>query len=129
MGPGHVRPALGGFREQVTALTLEGSPFGEVEDAIDAQPELTGDQKDALWLFAFSLRDRSEKRRQARALLAVAVEVTAAERDASRLREFRGGYPRSTERARPREFDARGFPVPQPSPSFIERVARLLIPD
>jgi hypothetical protein len=129
MGPGHVRPALAGFREQVTALTMEGSPFGEVEDAINAQPALTEDQKAALWLFAFSPRDRSEKRRQARALLAVAVEVTAAERDASRLREVRGGYPRSTDRARPREFDARGFPVPQPNPSFIERVGRLLNPD
>jgi hypothetical protein len=129
MGPGHVRPALAGFREQVTALTVEGSPFGEVEAAINAQPALTDDQKAALWLFAFSLRDRSEKRRQARALLAIAVEVTGAERDSSRPKGVRGGNPRSTDRARPREFDARGFPVPQPSRSFLERVARLLNPD
>ena len=129
MGPGHVRPALAGFREQVRALTVEGCPFGEVEDAINAQPALTEDQKAALWLFAFSLRDRSEKRRQARALLAVAVEVSGAERDPSWPREVRGGNPRSTDRARPREFDARGFPVPQRNRSFLERVARLLNPD
>jgi hypothetical protein len=129
MGPGHVRPALAGFRGQVRALTVEGCPLGEVEDAINAQPALTEDQKAALWLFAFSLRDRSEKRRQARALLAVAVEVSDAERDPSWPREVRGGSRRSTDRARPREFDARGFPVPQSNRSFLERVARLLNPD
>jgi hypothetical protein len=30
--------------------------------------------------------------------------------------------------ARPREFDENGFPVPQRSPSFLERVGRLLNP-
>jgi hypothetical protein len=30
--------------------------------------------------------------------------------------------------ARPREFDENGFPVPQRSPNFIERVGRLLNP-
>jgi hypothetical protein len=129
MGPGHLRPALAGFREQVTALTVEGRPFSEVEDAIDTQRALTEDQRAALWLFAFSLRDRSEKRRQARDLLAVAVEVTGAERDPNRPREILGGSPRSADRPRPREFDARGFPVPQRNPSFLDRVARLLNPD
>jgi hypothetical protein len=113
----------------VTALTVEGCPLGDVEDAINAQSALTEDQKAALWLFAFSLRDRSEKRRQARALLAVAVEVTSAERDPARPREMLGGRLRATDRARPREFDARGFPVPQDNRSFIERVARLLNPE
>jgi hypothetical protein len=129
MGPGHVRPALAGFRDEVTALTVEGCPLGDVEDAINAQSALTEDQKAALWLFAFSLRDRSEKRRQAQALLAVAVEVTGAERDLSRPRQVRGGNPRSTDRPRPREFDARGFPVAQDNRSFLERVARLLNPE
>lgn len=128
MGPGRAHPALAGFREQVTELTVEGRPFGVVEDAINEQPALTDDQKAALWVFAFSLRDRSEKRRQARALLAIAVEVTGAEADPSRRMAALGGK-RSTDRARPREFDAKGFPVPQPSRSFLERVARLLNPE
>jgi hypothetical protein len=129
MGPGQVRPALAGFRDEVTALTVEGYALGDIEEAINAQSALTEDQKSALWLFAFSLRDRSEKRRQARALLAVAVEVTGAERDPSRPVERLGGTPRATNPARPREFDPRGFPVPQDNRSFLERVARLLNPE
>jgi hypothetical protein len=107
MGPAQGRPALAGFRDTVRELTGEGLPLGDVEDAISAQPALTEDQKAALWLFAFSLCDRSEKERQGRALLAVA----------------------EADRARPREFDARGFPIPQHSRSFLERVARLLSPE
>ena len=129
MGPVQVRPALADFRDEVTALTVEGCPLGDVEDAINAQSALTEDQKAALWLFAFSLRDRSEKRRQARVLLAVAVEVTGPERSPARPREMLGGSLRTTDRARPREFDARGFPVPQDNRSFLERVARLLNPE
>jgi hypothetical protein len=30
------------------------------------------------------------------------------------------------EQPRPLEFDASGFPVPQPTPSFVQRVRRLL---
>jgi len=48
----------------------EGQPFGEVEDAIDDVAELTQDQKAALWLFAFSLRETSEQQLDARAALA-----------------------------------------------------------
>jgi len=47
-----------------------GEPFGAVEDAIDEAVELTPDQKAALWLFAFSLRDPSEQRLEAGAQLA-----------------------------------------------------------
>lgn len=47
-----------------------GEPFGEVEDSIDAVAELTGDEKAALWLFAFSLRDPAEQQLDARAYLA-----------------------------------------------------------
>jgi hypothetical protein len=110
-----MRPALAGFRDKVTEMTEQGVPLGTVERAIDAQPALTEDQKAALWLFAFSLRDRSGKRRQARALLAAAGEAP-------------GAAP-AIDRARPQEFDARGFPVPQRNPRFLERVARLLNPD
>jgi hypothetical protein len=110
-----MRPALAGFRNKVTEMTEQGLPLGAVERAIDGQRALTEDQKAALWLFAFSLRDRTGKRRQARALLAAVGEVPGAER--------------ADDRARPQEFDARGFPVPQRNPRFLERVARLLDPD
>ena len=118
MGPSHRHPALAGFRDTVTELTEGGMPLGDVEDAINAQPALTEDQRAALWLFAYSLRDRSEKRRQARAVLAIAVEVPRALR-----------YPPQVDRARPREFDAKGFPMPQSNRSFLDRVARLLNPE
>lgn len=119
MGPAHVRPALAGFRDKVTELTDEGLPLGDVQAAINAQPALTEDQRAALWLFAFSLRDRSEKQRQGRALLAVAGESPGAARRNAR----------PPDRARPQEFDARGFPVLQRNRSFLERVARLLNPE
>ena len=119
MRPAHARPALAGFRDKVTELTEAGVPFGDVEDAIDAQSALTEDQRAALWLFAFSLRDRSEKRRQARALFVVTRAGPAGQL----------GGTGATDRPRPREFDARGFPVPQHSRSFLERVARLLHPE
>ena len=118
MGPAKIRPALAGFRDTVTELTAEGRPLDDVQDAIDAQPALSEDQKANLWLFAFSLRDRSENRRQAQALLAVAGEAPRAAR-----------YPPAPDRPRPREFDSRGFPVPQRNRSFLERVARLLNPE
>jgi len=38
-----------------------GEPFGLVEDAIDEAADLTLDEKAALWLFAFSLRDRADQ--------------------------------------------------------------------
>jgi hypothetical protein len=118
MGPAQIRPALAGFRDKVTELTDAGLPLREVEHAINAQAALTEDQRAALWLFAFSLRDRSAKRSQARAVLAIAVEVPRGLR-----------YPPQTDRPRPREFDARGFPVAQRNRSFLERVARLLNPE
>jgi hypothetical protein len=63
-------PALTSYRDAVTALIEEGEPFGHVEEAIDAVDDLTMDEKAALWLFAFSLRDPSEQQLQARAHLA-----------------------------------------------------------
>jgi hypothetical protein len=51
-------------------LISAGEPFGDVERAIDGVVELTTDQKAALWLFAFSLRDQDEQQRDARAHLA-----------------------------------------------------------
>ena len=49
---------------------LRGKPFGDVEDAIHAVADLTLQQKAALWLFAFSLRDPTEQQLDARAHLA-----------------------------------------------------------
>ena len=65
----HSASALGSYRDQVTELIEDGKSFGEVEDAIDQVAELTADEKAALWLFAFSLRDRDEHQRDARAHL------------------------------------------------------------
>jgi hypothetical protein len=64
-----LRSTLAAHRVAVTEQIQSGRPFGEVEDAIDALEELTPEQKAALWLVAFSLRDRSEWRLDARACL------------------------------------------------------------
>jgi hypothetical protein len=148
----HARPALASYRDVVTELINGGAPFGDVEDAINAHDGLTKDQKDALWLFAFSLRDRSEQQRDAWAHL-TAVQVAAgdgetteqarerelgdavgaalreqagAERYQRRQREARSGKARTIAGPGPREFDANGFPVPQRNRSFLDRVAELL---
>ena len=42
--------------------------------------------------------------------------------------EIRRGSARRADGPHPREYDANGFPVPQRSTSFVERVARLLTP-
>jgi hypothetical protein len=63
-------PVLVRYRDAVTELMETGETFGDVEDAIDDVKELTLDQKAALWLFAFSLRDPQEQRLDARAHLA-----------------------------------------------------------
>jgi hypothetical protein len=63
-------PVLVRYRDAVTELMETGETFGDVEDAIDDVKDLTLDQKAALWLFAFSLRDPQEQRLDARAHLA-----------------------------------------------------------
>jgi hypothetical protein len=64
------RPALASYRDAVEEQIKAGEPFGDVEDAIDAIAELTTDEKAALWLFAFSLRDPDEQQLAARSHLA-----------------------------------------------------------
>ena len=64
------RQDLSGYRDEVTELIEAGEPFGSVESAIDEAADLTMDQKAGLWLFAFSLLDRDEQQRDARAHLA-----------------------------------------------------------
>jgi hypothetical protein len=65
-----LRPTLAGYRGAVAELIEAGEAFGDVEDAIDEVADLTRDQKAALWLFAFSLRDPTEQQLDARAHLA-----------------------------------------------------------
>jgi hypothetical protein len=53
-------------------------------------------------------------------------ERAGAERYELRQRAIRRGRGGEAGRARPMEFDARGFPIPQPMAGFVERVGRLL---
>ncbi len=64
------RMPLSTYRDAVTELLESGEQFGDVEDAIDDVAELTLDEKAALWLFAFSLRDPAEQELDARAHIA-----------------------------------------------------------
>ena len=64
------RTPLTSYRDAVTELIDGGEKFGDVEDAIDDVAELTQDEKAALWLFAFSLRDPAEQQFDARAHIA-----------------------------------------------------------
>jgi len=70
MSATHDRPALASYRDTVAERMRAGDTFGEVEDSIDQLAEVTADQKAALWLFAFSLRDPAEQQLEARAHLA-----------------------------------------------------------
>jgi hypothetical protein len=65
-----LRTPLTGYRDEVAGLIEAGQPFGDVEDTIDEFADLTTDERAALWLFAFSLRDPSEQQPDARAHLA-----------------------------------------------------------
>jgi hypothetical protein len=64
------RASLTSYRDAVQDLLDTGERFGDVEDAIDEVAELTQDEKAALWLFAFSLRDPAEQQIDTRAHLA-----------------------------------------------------------
>jgi hypothetical protein len=57
---------LARYRDAVAERIKAGEPFGEVEDSIDQVAGLTTDEKAALWLFAFSLRDPAEQKPAAR---------------------------------------------------------------
>jgi hypothetical protein len=64
------RPMLASYVDSVSERIKAGESFGAVEDSIDQLPDVTMDQKAALWLFAFSLLDRSEQELDARLYLA-----------------------------------------------------------
>jgi hypothetical protein len=65
-----MRPSLARYRDEVTELVTGGEPFGAVEDTLDEAADLSLDEKAALWLVAFSLRDPREQQLDARAHLA-----------------------------------------------------------
>jgi hypothetical protein len=71
------RTPLTSYRDAITDLLDGGEKFGDVEDAIDDVAELTQDEKAALWLFAFSLRDPAEQQVETRAHIA-ALQLQAA---------------------------------------------------
>jgi len=49
-----------------------------------------------------------------------------AERYQQRQREIRRGRARANAGPRPLEFDESGFPLPQPTPGFMQRIGRLI---
>ncbi len=66
----HLPSVLTSYRDAVTEQLKAGAAFGDIEDSIDAAEDLAMDEKAALWLFAFSLRDPSEQQLEARTHLA-----------------------------------------------------------
>ena len=64
------RPSLASYRDTVAERMNAGEAFGEVEDSIDRLARVSMDEKAALWLYAFSLRDPAEQQLAARAHLA-----------------------------------------------------------
>jgi hypothetical protein len=67
MGETEQESASASCRDHVTGLIEAGAPFAVVENAIDERADLTEEGKAALWLFAFSMRDRDEPLERARA--------------------------------------------------------------
>lgn len=61
-------PSFGAYRDEVEGMMEFGEPFGNVEDGINSA-SLGEDEKAALWLLAWSLRDPVAQRRDARATL------------------------------------------------------------
>ena len=63
--------SFGQCEAQVEDMMQRGMAFSHVEDAIDIAP-LSELHKAALWLLAWSLRDRVQQRQDARCMLAAA---------------------------------------------------------
>jgi hypothetical protein len=60
---------LASYRNAVAELMRSGERFDAVEDSIDELVDLNLDERAALWLFAFSLRDPAEQQLDAQAHL------------------------------------------------------------
>jgi hypothetical protein len=65
----HIRPTLGYHQDVVEGMMDASEPFGEVETFINEAAGLGQDEKAALWLFAWSLRDTWVQRREALTML------------------------------------------------------------
>jgi hypothetical protein len=65
----HARPTLGYHRDVVSGMMDADEPFGEVETFINEATALDQDEKAALWLLAWSLRDVWVQRREALTML------------------------------------------------------------
>jgi hypothetical protein len=65
----HDGPMLGYHQNIVEGMMSASEPFGEVETFINEAAALDRDEKAALWLLAWSLRDAWVQRREARAML------------------------------------------------------------
>jgi hypothetical protein len=65
----HTRPTLGYHQDVVKGMMDASEPFGNVETFIDGAASLDQDEKAALWLLAWSLREGWIQRREARAML------------------------------------------------------------
>ena len=65
----HNSPTLGHHQDVVEGMMNASEPFGEVETFINQAAALDEDEKAALWLLAWSLRDAWVQRREARAML------------------------------------------------------------
>jgi hypothetical protein len=74
------------------------------------------------------MNGHARQREWANALAVVVNEQTGRERYRRRQRQVRRGRTGSVEHPRPLEFDENGFPIPQRTPTFVTRVARLLRP-
>jgi hypothetical protein len=60
---------LGHHRDVIEGMMCASEPFGEVETFINEAPLLDQDEKAALWLLAWSMRDEGIQRREARSML------------------------------------------------------------
>jgi len=65
----HSRPTLGYHQDVIKGMMDARDPFGDVEIFIDEAKALDQDEKAALWLLAWSLRDTWTQRREALAML------------------------------------------------------------
>jgi hypothetical protein len=75
-----------------------------------------------------AMNGRAHQRASGDALATGLREQAGAERYQRRQRQVRRGRGAAVDHPRPLEFDKSGFPIPQRTPSFVARVARLLNP-
>jgi cytochrome c-type biogenesis protein CcmH/NrfG len=65
----HSRPTLGFHQDVIKGMMDASDQFGDVETFINEAVALDQDEKAALWLLAWSLRDTWTQRREALAML------------------------------------------------------------